>query len=360
MTNKKESRSRTLEVLADRVFRRSRSKGSAETYIWGVRRFCEFTGEDPDGLIRKLANGKLALEKLLNSWLDRLDKEGVSPRTQKLYFYSVKKFADVNLPDEPFNWKKVELPRSWGVEEDRVPTKDELGILMDHGNLLDRVVIAVMSSSGIRENTLVNLTLGDLDLESYQDMGVVRVRPEAAKERVTYLTFVSLEAKVLLKRYLDLRFRKGEPMKPEIPLIAKYEVKRSDKKAAKKLTEEGWWISGEADGSVILKKAIRISEAALRSRWRRLLKSANLAEKKRKFHSLRLHTLRKYFRTRLEAANVPTGFIEIMMGHKPYLDQSYLKPSEEELAEKYRLALPELAISEVVQQHTSWPHPRVA
>jgi integrase len=83
----------------------------------------------------------------------------------------------------------------------------------------------------------------------------------------------------------------------------------------------------------------------LRSRWRRLLKSADLAEKKRKFHSLRLHTLRKYFRTRLEVANVPTGFIERMMGHKPYLDQAYLKPSEEELAERYRIGLPELAIS---------------
>jgi len=83
----------------------------------------------------------------------------------------------------------------------------------------------------------------------------------------------------------------------------------------------------------------------LRSRWRRLLKSADLAEKKRRFHSLRLHTLRKYFRTRLEAANVPTGFIERMMGHKPYLDQSYLKPSEEELAMKYRLGISGLTVS---------------
>jgi integrase len=143
---------------------------------------------------------------------------------------------------------------------------------------------------------------------------------------------------------LDLRFRKGEPMKPETPLIAKYEVKRSDKKAAKKLSEEGWWISGEADGSVILKKAIRISEAASRSRWRRLLKSADLAEKKRKSHSLRLHTLRKYFRTKLEAANVPGGFIERMMDHKPYLNQSYPKPSEEELHLKYRSGVQELGI----------------
>jgi integrase len=316
-----------------------------ETYVWGVRGFCEFAGEDPDRLIKKLANRKLALEKLLNSWLDRLDKEGVSPRTQKLYFYSVKKFADVNLPDEPFNWKKVELPRSWGVEEDRVPTKDELRLLMDHGNLLDRVIIALMSSSGIRENTLVNLTLGNLDLESYQDIGVIRVKPEATKERVSYLTFISPEARELLKQYLDLRSRRGESMKPETPLIAKHEIKEVDKKATKKLLEEGWWVAKQEGDSLILRRAIKISEAALRSRWRRLLESADLAEKKRKFYSLRLHTLRKYFRTRLEAANVPRGLIERMMGHKPYLDQAYLKPSEEELAERYRVGLPVLAIS---------------
>jgi len=178
---------------------------------------------------------------------------------------------------------------------------------------------------------------------------VVRVRPEAAKERVAYVTFMSLEARGLLKRYLDLRSRRGEPMKSEVPLIAKYEVKEVDKKATKKLLEEGWWIAKQKGDSVILKKAIKISEAALRSRWRRLLKSADLAEKKRRFHILRLHTLRKYFRTKLEASNVPTGFIERMMGHKPYLDQSYLRPSEEELLERHRLGIPELAIRSMVQ-----------
>ena len=343
MAKTKGPQSRTLTAL-DRVYRRSRSRGSVETYVWGVRRFCGFMGQDPDKLVSKLARGELALERSLNDWLDMLDKEGVSPRTQKLYFYSVKKFADVNLPDEPFNWKKVELPRSWGVEEDRVPTKDELRILMDHGNLLDRVIIALMSSSGIRENTLVNLTLGDLDLESHQDVGVIRVKPEATKERVSYLTFISPEARELLKRSLDLRSRQGEPMKPEAPLFAKYEVKEVDKKT-RKPPEEGWWVAKQKGDSVILKKAIKISEAALRSRWRRLLKSADLAEKKRRFHSLRLHTLRKYFRTRMEAANIPTGFIERMMGHKPYSDQSYLKPTQEELLSKYRSAVQDLSVA---------------
>jgi site-specific recombinase XerD len=185
------------------VYRRSRSKGSVRAYTWGVRRFCGFVRKDPDALIGALAKGELALERSLNDWLDRLDKEGVSHRTQKLYFFSVKKFVDVNLPEEVINWKRVELPRIWTVEEDRVPTKEELRQFMDHGGLEDRLIITVMSSSGIRENTLVNLTVGDVDLETYSDLGVIRVRPEATKERVTYVTFLSPEAKALLKQYLD-------------------------------------------------------------------------------------------------------------------------------------------------------------
>jgi len=152
--------SKSLQALADRVYRRSRSEVSVRTYTWGVRRFCGFVHKDPDALIKALARGELALEHSLNDWLDRLDKEGVSPRTQKLYFFSVKKFVEVNLPEEAINWKRVELPQSWSVEEDRVSTKEELRLLMDHGGFLDRVIIAVMSSSGIRENTLVNLTPG--------------------------------------------------------------------------------------------------------------------------------------------------------------------------------------------------------
>jgi hypothetical protein len=35
----------------------------------------------------------------------------------------------------------------------------------------------------------------------------------------------------------------------------------------------------------------------------------------------------------------------MMMGHKLYLDQSYLKPSEEELMTRYRDAIAELVIS---------------
>lgn len=52
----------------------------------------------------------MALEKSLNDWLDKLHADGVAAKTQKLYFHSVKKFIDVNLPEDQLNWKKIELP----------------------------------------------------------------------------------------------------------------------------------------------------------------------------------------------------------------------------------------------------------
>lgn len=81
---KDKKRSRALEVLAERVYRRSRSKGSVKAYTWGVRRFCDFMGEEPDGLISKLARGELAMERSLNEWLDKLDNEGDAPNMKHL------------------------------------------------------------------------------------------------------------------------------------------------------------------------------------------------------------------------------------------------------------------------------------
>jgi uncharacterized protein Usg len=55
--------------------------------------------------------------------------------------------------------------------------------------------------------------------------------------------------------------------------------------------------------------------------------------------------LGKSFRLQLTALGILVAYVDYTMGHKPYLDQSYLKPQEEELAEKCRITVPELAIS---------------
>lgn len=304
---------KTSKLFTSRVFRKSRSKSSVHTYLLAVKQFAKFMGcRNLDSLARSIRDGEIRLVRDLNSWLDRLDQRGCSPQTQNVYFAAVKKFVQVVLPDSEFKWNRVDLPTVYRVEEDRVPTKEELRSLMYHGTLKDKTIITFAASSGVRENTLVNLTVDDVDLETYEDVGVVYVKPLAVKGRVQYVTCITPEAKKFLRQYLEYRERRGEKVDSNSSII--------------KITEEG-----------------------LRTRWKRLLTKAGKDEKPRTFHILRMHTLRKFFRTSMELAGVSKSFTEKMMGHKGYLDQAYFKPAVDQMVNEYRKAIPNLTVMEEVK-----------
>jgi integrase len=172
---------KTSRLFVSRVFRKSRSKSSVHTYLLAVKQFAKFKGyKSLTSLARGIQDGTVNMVKDLNSWLDELDQRNCSPQTQIVYYAAVKKFVQVVLPDLEFKWKHVDLPTVYRVEEDRIPTKEELKSLMYHGTLKDKTIITFAASSGVRENTLASLRVGDVDLETYEDVGVVYVKPLAA------------------------------------------------------------------------------------------------------------------------------------------------------------------------------------
>ena len=199
-----------MDLFTSRVYRKSRSESSVNTYKNGVKHFMKFLDiESPDELVEKLNAGQLNVVEALNSWLDKLDKEDKSPQTQTTYYRGVKKFVDVCTPDLKVNWKRVQLPKVWRVEEDRIPTKEELREILMLGRIDDRVDVSFLASSGVRVNILVNLKVGDVGIQTYEDVGVVHVKPEKAKGKIGYVTFITPETKSLLKQYLEYRERTG-------------------------------------------------------------------------------------------------------------------------------------------------------
>ena len=296
------------ELFEKRVYRKSRSENSVNTYSRSLGRFLDYVGLSAEELAEKVRNGAFNVVDSLNRWLDDLNTRDTAPRTQQVYFHAVKKFVEVIVPESQVNWKLVELPKTWSVEEDRPPTKQELKDILNHGNLKDRALILLAVSSGLREGTLAELQIGDVDFDAYEDVAVIKVRPEAAKQRIGYVAFATPEAKNALKQYLELRKRR----------------------------------KGEKETSLFNCKT-----DAIRARWLRLLRKADKAQKKRKFHQLHFHTLRKFFRTNLELAGVSTSFRERLLGHKgEYLDEAYFKPQMQALLNEYRKAIPNLTILE--------------
>lgn len=129
-----------------------------------------------------------------------------------------------------------------------------------------------------------------------------------------FVTFFSPETREAMQQYFSERKIAGEKLTPESPLLTDY-------------AHNGNFITIEAYARV----------------WNRLLKKSGLGQKGHKFHTLHVHTLRKYFRS--NCVGIDTSFRENWMGHKGlYLDESYFRAEEASHLAEYRKAVPHLTI----------------
>lgn len=246
--------------LARRIYRRSESLNTVNSYIQGVKLFVEYTEYSSAD---QLLEASIDWEAYLNDFIDYLLYERKASRaTVALYIAGVRRWLKIN--DVKIDADRVETPQVWMVERDRLPKKDELKKIFKYADLQDKVILLLAMSTGLRRDTLTKLKLQDVKMD---DVPLVRVRPEAAKDRPTrgYITFMTPEAREYLTMYLDYRRDHGEELDGGSPLI-------------------GYGYTGR-----------HVNPLSITRRWGNLLDKVSLNERGRKWRLLRFHTLRKYF-----------------------------------------------------------------
>lgn len=304
--------------------RRMGSLITVENYINGVAKFTKYAGfSNPEKLLESMQKGEVSAGAKVDAFIDHaLDELGVSHSTTRSYIYGVKKWLALN--GVKVDWNKIEMPTATQtVERDRAPTKEELKTLLNHASSSrDRFVIYALTSSGLRIGTLLSLTIGDVALNP-PDVAMLKVEKGTGRKFGSkrargsgrlFVTFFSPEAKKAMQEYLTERKNAGERVTAQSPLVTDYNHK-------------GEFITIEAYSKV----------------WNRLLKKAGLNQKTHRFHTLHIHTLRKYFRS--NCVGVDASYRERWMGHKGlYLDESYFKAEENLHLAEYRKAIPHLTI----------------
>ncbi len=293
---------------------RTGSESTADTYIRRLDVFFKWLGQTPEQFLEGIESGEIDIIRTLNRFLDDLHERGRAPSTQAGHISAIKKLVEVNI-DATINWKRVELPKLKSVEEDSIPTKGVIRQVLLYADPKERAIALVAASSGMREGTLTKLSIGDVDLESEPDIGIVRVPADKSKGKVKYVTFFSPEAREALDAYLSTRDTLGS----EDPVFA---------------TRIGGFYS---------------RPDKLARRWMTPLEKAGLDQTSRKWRDYRFHVLRKFFRTAMEYAGVSKSFRERMLGHAgDYLDSAYFGPEFDKLKEQYRKAIPHLTIEEFI------------
>jgi hypothetical protein len=291
----------TLEVAKHLLRHRTGSSGTLYQYIYGIHRFSKWTNIQPDQLIRNCQDqdgdpNPKALAKysrLLDDFVGELQAEELAPGSISNHVKGVKAlFRASNLKLE----LAYSLPKR-SIYKDRSPTPEELATLLDLADIRVKTIISMLGLGGFRTGTLVKLQYRHVkrDLEKGTIPIHVHVEAEITKGKYhDYDTFLGQEAADYLRLYLQARRQGTDKIPPETitdnsPLIRNMQSKIPlpiTTSAVHKLVHE------------LYQKAGFIPQQAAGRRY-----------------DLRVHSIRKFFRTQLAALGMPTDYIEYMMGH---------------------------------------------
>jgi site-specific recombinase XerD len=282
---------------------RSGSLQSLYAYTDTIGRYSAWLGHGPDEIIADV-KGKNGLPKLtrlqkhtelLKSYVAMLQDRKLTPGRVHSCAKHVKAFYKVNgialsLP--------YALPRRV-VCKDRAPKPEELKRLLDVAGLREKLIVSMMALGGFREETLTRLRYHHVreDLEAGRTSLHIHVEVEITKGKYAdYDTFLGQEAVEYLRLYLDAR-RLGSP----------------DGKIPPEMIEDS--------SPLIRDSQSRIPQPIGPKQIRKLihhlyLRAGLINGKNKRMYDLRVHSLRKFFKTQMEAAGVNSDYVEYMMGHK--------------------------------------------
>lgn len=282
-------------------------------YTARVKQFLDFVKATPDRFIascftrKKTLNQRRVQEvrRMIEEWIAELTASGRATSTIAVSTAMIKTWLQVNGIDVG----RIMRPKIRMKYPDRAPRPEELQKMLDVADLRGKVMISILALSGVRIGTLVKLKYKHVkeDLEAGRVPVCIRVPAEITKGKYAdYFTFISEEAVNYLKMYLEYR-RRGSPsgkIPPEIihdesPLI------RTETRIPRHLSTRQ---AQRIIHNIMVKAGL-------------IQKTPGKGEKGARYE-LRVHSLRKYFKTQLTAAGVPVEYVEFMMGHKTstYLD----------------------------------------
>jgi integrase len=289
----------TIELAKHLLRHRTGSAGTLYQYIYGVYRFSKWLNTEPDQLIQSSQDGDpnpKALAKysrLLDDFVGELQAEDLAPGSVSNHIKGVKALFRCNH-------LKIELVYTLSkrtIYRDRAPNPQELATLIDISDLRLKVIISMLSLGGFRTGTLVKLRYRHVkaDLEKGVTPIHIHVESEITKGKYhDYDTFLSQEATEYLKTYIAARRKGTEKIPPE------------------NINDETPLIRNQQS-----KIPIPVTTQAIHKLVHDLYVQAGLIPPKSlgRRYELRVHSIRKFFRTQLAALGTQTDYIEYMMGH---------------------------------------------
>jgi len=207
---------------------------TANVYIRRLSLFCETNGLSPTELVDLAKGDRKKAEDLVLDHVTRMEHEGNSPGYISGIVKSVRswlKYNDAELKRRI----KIRSPNATpSIEDERVPTQQELKTILIYAGDRTKVSIAFMAFAGLRPQSIGNSSGTDgLRLKDLPEMNIegehvrfekvptrVVVRASLSKARHKYFTFLPQEGCDYLSAYLERRIAEGEDLTANSPVVS--------------------------------------------------------------------------------------------------------------------------------------------
>jgi len=300
----------SVRVWMDAVHARGTgSAGTKKQYIFCLRKFLDWMGVDPDGLLRM---DPKEINRRINTFIREIEDKGAHRKYSLTILAAVRSFLranDVILTER--------LPKSWISKKRSTITRDQVRKFIDAAPLRLRAFVCVMKDSGLAPVDILKLNYGDVRKDLEAGKAPVKISILRTKTKQPFETFLGPDAIQYLKLYLETRGRGTQKIPPEA------------------LTDSSPLFV------VDQRKRTRVDYNSLQQTFVRERGKAGV--------DFEVYDLRKFFSTNMRAAGVSDVFVEYMMGHKlPGQIDAYLVHSPEEMSKIYMGAYPRIALREEV------------
>lgn len=289
----------TMKIARHLLFNRTGSPFTFFLYINELSYFSEWMRAEPDQLMKMCRKrngdpnpkGMLKMACSLDKYIDHLKERDHSPNGIMI------SLRNITIPFR-INGVRLKLPFGLSVQnlyEERAPTSEELVKVLDLADLRERVVITILAVNGLRIGTLLKLQYRHVKKDLERGMVPIHIHVEAGVTKGKYRgydTFLNEEASDCIKAYLLDRQNGTKNIPPEAihdesPLIR----------------------SHFQTFDTVTTKTVHSSIHDLYVRAGLLKKSSS-----QRRYELRVHSLRKFFRTQMASLHVDPDCIDYMMG----------------------------------------------
>jgi integrase len=134
-------------------------------------------------------------------------REGITPRSTSLYLVALKSYFayyDIDVIPSKFR-RKVKVPKLYREDEEAIDVEDIRKILLSCSNRRLKAYLLILASSGLRAVEATSIRLRDIDF-SLKPIKI-RIRKEYSKTRAGRDTYISDEAAIFLRQWIDWKYR---------------------------------------------------------------------------------------------------------------------------------------------------------